>query len=407
MPRRRRPLLLPLLALAALLAAIPAAGAQGAGPRPKGSVPFGFFGTTLATEFTFASVVPDPVLEEQTALMASSGVESLRAVIGWNTVEPARGLYDFTTTDRLAAAAARHGLVFLPNISSSPRWASRGSSTPEFFRYPPRDPTDYANLMRQMVLRYGPNGTFWATLPRDQRKPIRQWQIWNEQSADFFWKRPTRNPSSWARGYTQLLKESYQAIKRADPGATVVAGALVATGTYTPWAAMRDLYRANARRWFDVVGVHPFTQNPRSAQDTVAQTLEIVRRVRREMRRRRDGRKRIILTEMTWPASVGSVPRSAILGIETTPRGQTQRLRLAYRRLSRERLRLGVSQVYWFTWASEYTASGSPSVMSFRYSGLTRFSQGAFSRKPILRTYADLAARFEGCRKTADARICR
>ena len=44
--------------------------------------------------------------------------------------------------------------------------------------------------------------------------------------------------------------------------------------------------------------------------------------------------------------------------------------------------------------------------MSFRYSGLTRFTQGAFSRKPILRTYADLAARFDGCRKTADARIC-
>jgi Beta-galactosidase len=403
MPRRRRPFLLSLLALVALLAAVPLASAQAA----ERQVPFGFFGTTLATELTVSSVVGDAALEEQTALMATSGVESLRAVIAWGTVEPARGLYDFSTTDRLTAAAARHGLVFLPNISSSPRWASRGSSTPEFFRYPPRDPTDYANLMRQMVLRYGPRGTFWAQNPGLPRRPIRQWQIWNEQSADFFWKRPSSRQASWAPGYTQLLKESHQAIKGADPRATIAAGALVGTGTYTPWAAMRHLYSAGARRWFDVVGVHPFTQNPRSARDTINQTLEIVRRVRREMRARRDARKKIILTEMTWPASVGSVPRNALLGIETTPRGQAQRLRLAYRRLSRERRSLGVTQAYWFTWASEYTAVGAPSVMSFRYSGLTRFNRGAFSRKPILRTYSDLAARYQGCRKSDDARRCR
>ena len=402
MPRLRRPVLLSLLALVALLVMVPAATAQTA----ERQVPFGFFGTTLATELTVSSVVGDAALEEQTALMASSGVESLRAVIAWSTVEPARGFYDFTSTDRLAAAAARHGLVFLPNISSSPQWASRGASTPEFFRYPPTDPTDYANLMRQMVGRYGPRGTFWAQNPGLPRRPIRQWQIWNEQSADFFWKRPSPSQASWARGYTQLLKESYQAIKGADPGATVVAGALVGSGTYSPWAAMRDLYRANARRWFDVIGVHPFTQNPRSARDTVAQTLEIVRRVRREMRSRRDARKEIILTEMTWPASVGSVPREAILGLETTPRGQAQRLRLAYRELARERRRLRVTQAYWFTWASDYDALGAPSVMSFRYTGLTRFTGGVFSRKPLLRTYSDLAARYEGCRKTADARRC-
>jgi hypothetical protein len=46
-------------------------------------------------------------------------------------------------------------------------------------------------------------------------------------------------------------------------------------------------------------------------------------------------------------------------------------------------------------------------VMSFRYAGLTRLRGGVFSPMPLLRTYTSLAARYEGCRKSTDARRCR
>ena len=44
--------------------------------------------------------------------------------------------------------------------------------------------------------------------------------------------------------------------------------------------------------------------------------------------------------------------------------------------------------------------------MSFRYAGLTRLRNGVFSPMPILRTYTRLARKYEGCRKSADARRC-
>jgi hypothetical protein len=95
----------------------------------------------------------------------------------------------------------------------------------------------YAELMRQLVLRYGPAGSFWGQNPTVPRVPIRQWQVWNEQTAPWHWRhRP------WAPGYTRLLRAAYQAIHGADRGAKVIAGSLVAASLrYPPWDGMRDL----------------------------------------------------------------------------------------------------------------------------------------------------------------------
>ena len=65
-----------------------------------------------------------------------------------------------------------------------------------------------------------------------------------------------------------------------------------------------------------------------------------------------------------------------------------------------------ITQVYWFTWASPYDNNTALSTMQFRYTGLNKFSAGVFTPMPLLQAYADLAATYEGCRKTADARVC-
>jgi hypothetical protein len=44
--------------------------------------------------------------------------------------------------------------------------------------------------------------------------------------------------------------------------------------------------------------------------------------------------------------------------------------------------------------------------MSFRYAGLVRVRSGVFSKLPILRTYTSLARKYEGCRKSGNARHC-
>lgn len=391
-----------LFSLALLLVAVAAAPADAA----KRKVPFGFFGTVVPPEMLSPTLVSDPVLEQQAARMASSGVESARVTVAWDALEPRPGAYSLGILDRIVGAAARHRIALLVNVTATPGWASQRPNDPDAFRFPPRSPAPFAELMRQLVLRYGPSGSFWAQNPGVPQVPVRQWQIWNEQTAPWHWER-----QPWARGYTKLLRAAYRAIHGADRGAKVVAGSLVAPrADYAPWDGLRDLYRAGGKRFFDVVAVHPFTNDRRSVRRTVGQTVEIVRRVRAQMRRRGDARKPIILTEVTWPAAVGKVPRSALrqaAGLATTPRGQVQRLRAAYRRLAGLRRKLRVTQVYWYTWATEYDRNSAPSVMTFRYAGLNRFRNGAFRPMPLLRTYAGLAARYQGCRKSTDARRCR
>jgi polysaccharide biosynthesis protein PslG len=393
------------LALLAALALLMTAGLAGSAEAAKRKVPFGFFGVVMPPEMYVSNTgVSDAALDQQMALMASSGVETVRVTYDWGyNLEPAPGVYRLAALDRMVAAAARHRIQTLVNVTSTPSWLSGRPNDPEHWRYPPTSTAPFAELMRRLVQRYGPGGSLWIENPTLPRVPVRQWQVWNEQTAPWHWrKRP------WAPGYTQLLKASYLAIKGLDRGAKVIAGSLVASSAkYPPWNGMRDLYRAGAKRWFDQVAVHPFTNNKRSVGLTTTQLLEIVRRVRAQMKRHRDGRKQLLVTEMTWPASVGRVPRQAQFGIETTPAGQAARLRAAYSRLAAARRKLRIGQVYWYTWATQYDRQGSLSVMTFRYAGLTRWRGGTFTPLPILRTYARTAARYEGCRKTADARRCR
>ena len=98
---------------------------------------------------------------------------------------------------------------------------------------------------------------------------MRQWQIWNEQGFDVFWA-----SLPWAPSYTRLLRAAYLAIHHADRGAKVVAGSFIATGSVSnQWQQAAQLYRAGARRYFDEVSIHPFTDGKISVSDSVNRVL--------------------------------------------------------------------------------------------------------------------------------------
>jgi hypothetical protein len=396
----RSPRLGLLLALPALLAATFASPADAA----KRKVPFGFFGANSVEAFTAPGELTDEQLDAQMAAMARSGVESLRETFNWGALEPSPGVYNWAMFDRLVAATARHRILLFPGITTSPQWASLRPDTPEYWRYGPRDPRRFAEIMRQAVRRYGPRGTFWAQHRELPRVPVRQWQIWNEQVAPWFWSN-----QPWAPSYVPLLKAAYRAIHRVDRRATVVPGAFVGVGRKAPWDNIVDLYRAGGKGYFDAIAIHPFTMVPNSVRKTVDQVVEIIRLVRRPMRRRGDGRKPILLTELTFPAAQGVVVPGAMVGLETTSQGMAQRLRASYRRLARKRRTLRVSQAYWFAWASDYVASLRVNGNEvFRFTGLTMYRRElGFAPLPVLNVYADVAAELEGCRKTDNARRCR
>jgi len=386
-----------LLALTAMLVAAAAVPAHAA----KRKVPFGFFGTVLNN--SQADRVPDAVLDQQMASMASSGVESVRTAFTWENMEPSQGVYDFSRTDRVVAAAARHGLDVLPIVLHTPVWASSEPTRPSSQLYAPTSPDLYANFMRVLVQRYGPQGSFWAT-SGTPKVAIRSWQIWNEMAADFFWAtRP------WQPSYTRLLKAAYKAVHGADRRANVVLGSLAGVTSGTPWEQLRQLYKAGAKGSFDVVSVNFFSAGP-SVRVAMAQTLDIAKLVRKEMRRARDRGKKVWFTELTWTSAKGKIPKSRLLGFETTTKGQRARLRTVYTRLARERKRLGIGRVYWYNWASEYVptfAPGGPGSLTFQYVGLNKVDGEDYTPLPLLRLYANTVARFEGCRKSTNARRCR
>ena len=101
------------LAMAALAA--PAAEAA------KRKVPSSFSGVMYDGG---AESDPPQVQDAQMALMARSGVESLRTVFSWRDIQPAKdGPLDFTQTDAVVGMAARHGIGVLPVMLYAPMWA--------------------------------------------------------------------------------------------------------------------------------------------------------------------------------------------------------------------------------------------------------------------------------------------
>ena len=129
---------------------------------------------------------PDDAQDYQWALMAESGVESIRTDFNWIAAQPVRNRpIDFGRFDALVRRAAlRARIELLPVVNEAPRWAR---AYPLGLKSPPRNPADYARYLGALVERYGPNGTFWVENPTVPKRPVREWQIWNEPHLRLYW----------------------------------------------------------------------------------------------------------------------------------------------------------------------------------------------------------------------------
>lgn len=351
--------------------------------------PAGFMGTMADGPLVGADVD----LDREVGLMRSCGVESLRIVIYWEDLQPLQKMADipedqratfreiegvptaFAATDRVVAAAAGAGLRVMPVVLRAPIW---DRETRRNQASPPRGDTAYPRFLRTLIGRYGPKGSLWAERPDLRPRPVRSWQVWNEPNIDRYWS----SPKPFGPRYARLLRASNRAIRAADPGAEVVMSGFANDS----WRAMAAAYRAGVRGHFDRAAVHPFSGR-------LANVLKILRLNREVMRRNRDGRVPIIVSELTWPAAKGKTKNT--LGFETTPQGQAVRLRAAYRALLRERRALGLQSVMWYTWLSP--DRGSPN--SFDWSGLRRLGPLGTDtpiNKPAYGSYCAIAKRVQG-----------
>jgi polysaccharide biosynthesis protein PslG len=381
MPRMQRPMILLAAALALLALASPAEAA-------RRKVPHGFFAVMYDRATTDAS---DAAQEQQWALMASSGVESVRTVFSWARTQPQPGVTDFSYTDKIVALAARHDIDLVPVVRTSPGWAAlnpfqRGS--------PPKNTVDYSAFLRVLIERYGPKGSFWVEHPELPRKPVRYWQIWNEPHLNVWWNTDGRSPNAWAGEYAALLKAVAPVIRTADPGAKIVLCALADFA----WNHLARLNKFKISRYYDIAAINLFTASP-------SYVIRGVKLFRRVMRQGGAARKPVWLTESTWPAGKGRVSRPATSWQRawyTTDKGMATRLRDMYALAAKTRRKLKIGKVVWYTWSSAYHDGAD----LFDYGGLNVFDGSTYVQQPALAAYAKTARKYEGCRKTA-AGACR
>jgi hypothetical protein len=344
-PRRPRwiaPVALALALAASLLALAPAAGAA------KRQVPVGFFGVNWDSEIALTS--SQEMRVSNWKLMADTGVEAARTTFLWSRAQPrAIDPVNFVDTDAQVKLAAANHILLLPVVAAAPRWARESDAQ----NAPPKNRGAYANYIRELMERYGSEGTFWDEHPRLTKRPIRAFQIANEPSANYQWTIP--EGEDWAPGYGALLRKSYKVIKAADPGTKVVLAGL----PNRSYQDLEHLYKVgDIHGYFDVAALHPYTHHDHGV-------LTIAERFHAVMKKYGDSKKQLWITELGLPASKGRSKDPSPL--QTTDQGMADFLKQSYTDLMKNRHKLHVPKVYWYTWASNYKG------WIFNYTGLRRY----------------------------------
>lgn len=184
----------------------------------------------------------DADLDRYFGAAADSGAAWVRFDFDWSILEPRRGEFDWSGTDRVVDAARAHGLQILGLLTHTPEWARAGDADDTHGR--PADPDEF--------------GRFGADVAQRYRDRISHWEIWNEPNLAVFFG-PQPDPVA----YAALLESASSRIRAAVPGAVIVSGGLSpATDNGTdiaPTTFLSELYELGVAESFDVVGMHPYS----------------------------------------------------------------------------------------------------------------------------------------------------
>ena len=133
-------------------------------------------------------------------------------IFTWGFIEKEKGRYDWTITDWVVKTVQDYNVHLLATIYSWNPWDQPGGVFDPWYLKEPHDWESYIAWLSAMVERYDGDGM--NDMP-GLRYPLRYFEIGNEIIFD--------------RGntvFTTLLKRSYDAIKKANPNAVVINGAI-------------------------------------------------------------------------------------------------------------------------------------------------------------------------------------
>lgn len=329
---------------------------------------------------------------EQFARIKRGGVDSLRIPISWGSVQPdpsAKAKLEWAGVDQAVLGAAQAGIDVLPFVYGAPTWAVPAAPVPGSHgrTFAPRNlpvaggaRAAWAAFLQLAVARYGPNGSFWLENPGIVARPVRTWQIWNEENFKYFVVRP--NPAE----YGKLVKASSTAIKSVDPGAKILLGGMFAQPreaefkvkppqAYFASDFLARMYRRTPgiKSKFSAIALHPYTSNYRK----LVPDIEEVRAV---LKANHDAGKGLWITELGWSSETPNTADSFAKGVG----GQVKQLRGAFSILTRNQVKWRLQGVYWFS-----LEDGPPTACNF-CGGAGLFGPG-FVAKPSWSAYVKFA----------------
>jgi hypothetical protein len=349
----------------AAVALVSLVGASTGSAAARSPVPATFWGVNPVAAPT------DPQVQR----IAAGGVGSIRIPLSWPTLQPAAGIEpDWASFDALVEAPLRYHLQVLPVIWGAPSWVTRSTHD-----LPVANLAAWNLFLRKVVMRYGPEGSFWAEhsavsadpLPYE---PMRLWQIWNEPNFFYF-----ANPVSPA-AFAKLLVSSHAAISAVDPGARLILGGMFASPRQRPPRAysaasfLDQLYRRKGvESSFDGVALHPY------ARDT-AGVAEAVETLRATMQAHGDARTGLWITEIGW----GSAPQGPF---QRGYKGQARELTHAFSLFQANRRRWRLQEVDWWSLTDD------PSPTACNFCGHTGLFTAGFQPKPAWARFTAFAKR--------------
>lgn len=244
--------------------------------------------------------------------LARRGVRWVRQEFRWSEIEPQRGRFDWSVSDRIFSATTRHGIAVLPVLWTTPVWARAPSASTQFpptETAPPANVDDYARFVRAFAARYDGSRELGVGLPtpNSQRStPILGYQIWDEPNLSAAWGNALINPTY----YLQLLRAARAAIYAVRPEARIVLGALAPTVEQSnvnlaPQAYLLKLYQLGGHQAFDVVAAKPygfdFPPDDRRVDANVLNFSHVIL-MREVMEAHDEGHKAIWATQFGWNA---------------------------------------------------------------------------------------------------------
>lgn len=181
--------------------------------------------------------------------LQSAGFRWARMDFAWDAVEKTKGVYDFAAYDTLVAGLKARHIKPLFILDYGNDLYQKGA---------PRTPEARAGFARFAA----------AAVRHYKGKPI-LWEIWNEPNGGFW------QPRANADEYAALAVETAQAIRAADPNATVIA-----PGTSgLPLSFMETAFKQGLLKYIDAVSFHPYRGDaPETAAKDYADVRHLVAR---------------------------------------------------------------------------------------------------------------------------------